>query len=88
MTTLKQIYRKHGYEVNHDDQQGIGNKCLIEVEKCFIELLNEKLEETIKEQKEYNFDPIVPVVNLYEILDEFKHSPVVNNLVKNGEDKK
>lgn len=41
MKTLKQIYREHGYEVNRDNQKGIGNKCLEEAEKCFKELLDE-----------------------------------------------
>ncbi len=33
MKTLKQHFRDYGYEVNRDDQKGIGNMCLENVLK-------------------------------------------------------
>jgi hypothetical protein len=45
MKTLKQIYREHGYAVNDDNQEGIGNQSLMAVEECFKEFLEEKLED-------------------------------------------
>jgi hypothetical protein len=74
--TLKEIYRNHGYSVNRDDQKGTGNKCLENVEECFKVWLTMKLKDSIAEQEEYGFDPIIPMVNIYELLKELEHSPV------------
>jgi hypothetical protein len=41
--TLKQIFREHGYEVNRDNQKGLGNKCLEEATKGFRDLIKQRL---------------------------------------------
>jgi hypothetical protein len=85
MTTLKEIYRNHGYEVNRDDQKGIGNKCLENVEECFKVWLTKKQDEIIEEQKLYGFDPLIPVINIYDIFEELKHSPLSTKLSTDGD---
>jgi hypothetical protein len=74
--TLKQIYRNHGFEINRDDQKGTGNKCLENVEECFKVWLIMKLKEITKEQEKYEFDPIIPMVNVNELLVELEHNPI------------
>jgi hypothetical protein len=65
MKTLKQIFREHGFEVNRDNQKGIGNKAILEQLKVWyafliqdlsdsdIENLIYEMEEEIK--KEHNY---------------------------------
>jgi hypothetical protein len=77
MTTLKEIYRNHGYEVNRDDQKGIGNKCLENVEECFKVWLTKKQDEIIEEQKLYGFDPLIHHFQLNCQLMETKSNVVL-----------
>ena len=60
MKTLKQIYREHGYEVNHDNQKGIGNKCLEDAEKCWREWLTQKREEPFKTKETVVWGEVLP----------------------------
>jgi hypothetical protein len=45
MKTLKQIYREHGFEVNRDNQKGIGNKAIEEQLKVFQDFLRQEQQE-------------------------------------------
>ena len=50
---------------------GIGedtNQCILAVK----EWLEKKLSEVMLEQVEYGFDPIIPMVNIYELLKELE----------------
>jgi hypothetical protein len=67
MKSLKQIYREHGYEVNRDDQKGIGNKCLEDVQKCFKDLLDEYYNDV----RELSGDPDVKGW-FYMVINEIK----------------
>jgi len=54
MTTLKQIYREHGYHVNPDNEKGLGNLHLEEITKCWKAWLQQKLDSVTP----WNFDYI------------------------------
>ena len=43
MTTLKQFYRAYGFEVNRDDQKGIGNAAIEEQLKVIRAYLKQRL---------------------------------------------
>lgn len=42
MKTLKQLFRAEGFEVNRDDQKGLGNKAIDDQREVYLRWLTQK----------------------------------------------